>query len=261
MSKSYEFCTVEKDGRLTVITMNRPEVMNALHYEADLELNEVFDDFRDDADQWVAIVTGAGDRAFSAGNDLKTQARVKGRRQFPPGGFDGLSMRTDIDKPVIAAVNGLAMGGGFEMALACDIVIAADNAYFALSEPKVGLAALAGGIVRLPQVVGWQRAMGILLTGRRVPAAEAAEMGFVNVVTEQGQALAVAREWAAQILECSPVSLRTTKTVAYSAFYGDDLDELMRRDFEAVRKLRASNDYIEGPTAFAEKRKPVWTNF
>jgi hypothetical protein len=147
MSDKLAYCGVERDGHLTVVTLNRPDVMNALHYEADLELQVVWDDFERDPDQWVGIVTGAGDRAFSAGNDLKEHAKLKKRRQFPAGGFAGLSTRLAMEKPVIAAVNGVAMGGGFELALSCDLVIAAENAFFALSEPLVGLAAVTGGSV------------------------------------------------------------------------------------------------------------------
>ena len=208
-----EFCTVERDGHLTIVTMNRPEVMNSLHYEADLELHHVWNEFASDDEQWVAIVTGAGERAFSTGNDLKTHAQ-RGVREFPPSGFAGLTTRFDLDKPVIAAVNGIAMGGGFELALACDVVVAADNAFFALSEPRVGLAALAGGVQYLPRAIGLPRAMGILLTGRRVPAQEAFDLGFVTALAPAGGALAEARKWADQMLECSPLSLRATKQVA-----------------------------------------------
>ena len=196
MAKSLEYCTVEKHGHLTIVTINRPEVMNSLHYEGDLELDAVWNDFQQDREQWVAIVTGAGERAFSTGNDLKAQAKVSGRRQFPPGGFAGLSTRFDLDKPVIAAVNGMAMGGGFELALACDLVIADETALFALPEPKVGLAALAGGVQYLPKAIGLPRAMGILLTGRRVSAREGYELGFVTAVTEKGKSLDAVVEMA-----------------------------------------------------------------
>ena len=125
-----EFCTVERDGHLTIVTINRPDVMNSTHYEADLELDQVWDAFARDDAQWVGIITGAGDRAFSTGNDLKVHAQ-RGVRHFPPGGFAGLTTRFNLDKPVIAAVNGIAMGGGFELSLACDVVIAAENAFFA----------------------------------------------------------------------------------------------------------------------------------
>ena len=208
-----EFCTVEKDGHLTIVTINRPDVMNSTHYEADLELDQVWDEFAEDPEQWVGIITGAGDRAFSTGNDLKMHAK-RGVRQFPKGGFAGLTTRFDLDKPVIAAVNGIAMGGGFELALACDLVIAAENAFFALSEPRVGLSALAGGVQYLPRAIGLPRAMGILLTGRRVPAKEGYELGFVTAVAPAGGAMEEARKWAAQMLECSPLALRATKEVA-----------------------------------------------
>ena len=131
----YEFLKVERDGKLTIITINRPEVYNALHPPAHFEFDEVFNNFRDDPDQWIAIVTGAGDKSFSAGNDLKYQA-AGGPRERPDSGFAGLTSRFDLDKPVIAAVNGFAMGGGFEIALACDLIIAAEGAVFALPEPR-----------------------------------------------------------------------------------------------------------------------------
>ena len=141
-----EFCKVEKDGKITTVTINRPKVMNALHPAANRELGEVFDDFCADPSQWIAIITGAGERAFSAGNDLKHTASGGGGVEMMSRGFGGLTSRYDNDKPIIAAVNGVAMGGGFEIALACDLIIASDNARFALPEPKVGLAALAGGL-------------------------------------------------------------------------------------------------------------------
>ena len=140
---AYEFIRVEREGPVTVVTLNRPEVMNALHSPAHFELDDAFNAFAADPAQWVGIVTGAGDRAFSAGNDLKHQARG-GKMESPPSGFAGLTSRFDLAKPLIAAVNGVAMGGGFEIALACDIILAADTATFALPEPRVGLAALAG---------------------------------------------------------------------------------------------------------------------
>ena len=160
----YEFCRVEREGRLLVVTLDRPEVMNALHPPANFELERVFDGFVADPELWVAILTGAGDRAFCAGNDLKYQASVGGKLEIPRTGFAGLTSRFDNPKPVIAAVNGVAMGGGFEIALACDLIVAAEGAIFALPEPRVGLAALAGGIHRLPRQIGQKHAMGMLLT-------------------------------------------------------------------------------------------------
>ena len=157
-----KFSKVTRKGPVTIVTLSRPEVYNALHIDAHFELNKVFDDFAADPEQWVAIVTGAGDKAFCAGNDLKWQA-AGGKRGWDKGGFGGLTTRFDCDKPIIAAVNGVAMGGGFEIALACDLIIAAENATFALPEPRVGLAALAGGLQRLPRQIGLKRAMGMIL--------------------------------------------------------------------------------------------------
>jgi enoyl-CoA hydratase/carnithine racemase len=252
-----EFCKVEREGHLTIVTLNRPEVMNALHYPAHLELEQVWNDFDADPDQWVAIVTGAGDRAFSAGNDLKFQAGG-GKRGFVKSGFAGLTSRFDLYKPVIAAVNGVAMGGGFEIALACDIIIAAENAKFALPEPRVGLAALAGGVHRLPRTIGLKRAMGMMLTGRHVPAREGYELGFVTALAPEGGALAEARKWAAQILECSPMSIRATKQSAMQGLTIADVATAYKVDYDAVIRMRNSQDFIEGPKAFSEKRKPNW---
>ena len=154
------------------------------------------------------------------------------------------------------------MGGGFELAPACDLVIAAENAFFALSEPRVGLSALAGGVQYLPRAIGLPRAMGILLTGRRVPAKEGYELGFVTAVAPAGGAMEEARKWAAQMLECSPLALRATKEVARKTMLGEDFERKLvdAREFPAAKRLRTSNDYVEGPRAFAEKRKPNWTN-
>jgi len=251
-----EFCRVEKEGRLTIITIERPEVMNACHPPANAELAAAFDDFCSDKDQWVAIITGAGDRAFCAGNDLKYQA--SGGEMFAvPAGFGGLTSRFDNPKPVIAAVNGIAMGGGFEIALACDLIIASENAVFALPEPRVGLAALAGGVHRLPREIGMKRAMGMLLTGRRVSPREGKELGFVNDVVPAGEALTAAKRWAAEILECAPISVRASKQAAYDGM-GQSLESAMAGKYEQIGTLRHSADFIEGPLAFAEKRAPDW---
>lgn len=254
-----EFCKVEREGHLTIVTLNRPDVMNALHYPAHVELDRVWNDFAADPEQWVAIVTGAGERAFSAGNDLKYQAGG-GARGFVASGFAGLTSRFDLFKPVIAAVNGVAMGGGFEIALACDIIITAENAKFALPEPRVGLAALAGGVHRLPRTIGLKRAMGMMLTGRHVPAREGYELGFVTAVAPAGQALAEAKKWAAQILECSPMSLRATKQAAMQGLAIPDVATAYRVEYDAVARMRTSKDFVEGPKAFSEKRKPNWVN-
>lgn len=256
---AFEFCSVAREGPLTIVTLNRPEVMNALHSPSHFELSKIFDDFAADPEQWVAIVTGAGERAFSAGNDLKHQAKG-GALDRPPTGFAGLTARFDLDKPLIAAVNGIAMGGGFEIALACDLIIASENAMFALPEPRVGLAALAGGLHRLPRQIGLKQAMGMILTGRRVGAQEAKTLGFVNEVVAPPELMNAARRWAALILECSPMSIRASKQTVMRGLGESSVAaaRAAQSDYPAVKAMRASQDFIEGPRAFAEKRKPAW---
>jgi len=256
---AYEFIRVERDGPVTTVVLNRPEVMNALHPPAHFELAEAFDAFAADPDQWVAIVTGAGDRAFSAGNDLKFQAAGGGRAR-PPSGFGGITDRYDLNKPLIAAVNGVAMGGGFEVALACDIIIASDRAVFALPEPRVGLAALAGGLHRLPRTIGVKQAMAMILTARRVTAAEGKALGFVAEVTTPEDLLPAARRWADEICQLSPMSIRASKEAVYRGLDEPSLQAALRDQakYPAVAALFASEDFKEGPLAFSEKRPPQW---
>lgn len=253
----YHFIDLQREGPLTIVTLNRPEAHNALNAEAHLELEAAFDDFAADDAQWVAIITGAGNKAFCAGHDLKQQA-AGGGIDLPRTGFAGLTARYDLAKPVIAAVNGVAMGGGFETALACDIVVASAHAKFALPEVRVGLAAVGGGIQRLPQAIGLHRAMAMLLTGRRVTAVEGASLGFVNEVVE-GDVLAAARRWADELLACSPMSIRATKeAVLRSLSLSVEAATHAQDDYPAMRAMAASQDYVEGPIAFAEKRVPAW---
>jgi len=253
----YDFCQVERDGHLFIVTINRPKAMNSLHPPANFELEKAFNEFAADPDLWVAIITGAGDRAFSAGNDLKWTAEGK-KMDIPATGFAGLTSRYDLNKPVIAAVNGVAMGGGFEIALACDLIIASDNALFALPEPRVGLAALAGGLHRLPRQIPVKQAMGMILTGRRVGAEEGQRLGFVNEVVPAADLLDAAKRWAAQIIECSPMSIRASKEAVYQGLDEADLAKAITAHYPAIGELFKSEDLIEGPTAFAQKRLPVW---
>src|ERR1700726_1308177 len=231
-----KFSKVTRKGPITIITLSRPEVYNALHIDAHFELNKVFD----------------------AGNDLKGRA-AGGKRGTDKGGFAGLTSRFDCDKPIIAAVNGVAMGGGFEIALACDLIIASENATFALPEPRVGLAALAGGLHRLTRQIGQKRAMGMILTARHVTAREGHELGFVNEVVPQGEALAAAERWAETICKNSPMSIRASKQTIQKGL-AVSLEQAIaeQREYPAVKAMVASQDYIEGPKAFSKKRPPKW---
>jgi crotonobetainyl-CoA hydratase len=257
----YAYARYEKRGRIAYVTLNRPEVLNALHHEAHLELRAIFEDFKADEDAWIAIVTGAGERAFSAGNDLKVTAARSARGESPSAArpaFGGITSGFECPKPLIAAVNGVALGGGFEIALACDIIVAAEHARFGLPEPRVGLMAGAGGIHRLVRQAPLKQAMGLLLTGRQITAQEALRLGLVNEVVPLTDLLPAAERWAAAILEASPVSVRLTKEAALEGL-GLTVEEAMRRDRELrAPRLYASADYVEGPRAFAEKRPPRW---
>jgi enoyl-CoA hydratase/carnithine racemase len=253
-----EFIRYEKRDRVAWVTINRPEVMNALHPGANEELARVWDDVAADAGVWVAVLTGAGEKAFSAGNDLKWTAE-HGLPQMPRGGFGGIVARDDLWKPIIAAVNGFALGGGFELALACDIVIAAEHARLGLPEPRVGLMAAAGGVHRLPRHIPLKIGMGMMLTAQPLTAAEAARWGLVNEVVPGPELAAAAGRWASTILECSPLAVQATKQAAMRGL-GRPVLEAMREPYPAVRRLFESEDAREGPRAFAEKRKPRWQN-
>jgi crotonobetainyl-CoA hydratase len=259
---SYDHVIYEKRGHVAYVTLNRPERMNALDAHSHAELIEIFDDFEHDDDAWVAIITGTGDRAFCAGNDLKATAQASAngeRRVGPDSRFAAITRGYGCPKPLIAAVNGVAAGGGFEIALACDVVVASDTARFGLPEPRVGLIAGAGGIHRLTRQIPLKQAMGMLLTGRLVPAAEGHRLGFVNEVVPAGELLDAADRWANEMLACSPLLLQLTKEAAQDG-YGLPVDEAIARDWdERIPRMLASQDYVEGPKAFAEKRAPVWT--
>ena len=251
-----EFCLVEKKDHIMTVRINRPDRLNALHPPGNAELGEVFDDFAADDDMWVAIITGEG-RGFSAGNDLRYQAEG-GERVPMPRGFGGLTSRFDLHKPVIAAVNGVSMGGGFEIALACDLIIASEKAMFALPEPKVGLAALAGGLNRLPRQIGPKRALGMILTGRHVSPEEGKELGFVNEVVPHDELMDAAMRWANLILECAPLSIRASKDVVYKSLDSASLQDSMEAQYDSVKAMVGSDDFVEGPKAFSEKRPPNW---
>lgn len=256
---THEFVKTEREGNILVVTLNRPEVYNAMHVPMHHEMSAIWDEFAADPDLWVAVLTGAGEKAFSAGNDLKYTAQG-GEGTAPASGFAGLSSRFDLEKPIIAAVNGFAMGGGFETALACDIILAADTAIFALPEVKVGLFAAAGGIQRLSRQIGRKLAVEMMLTGRNVSAEEGLRLGFVNAVVPKAQLMEAAMEKAREITAVSPSSVKFTKRVLNRMEGFEQLKENLLFSQEIIKDLEKTEDFKEGVNAFVEKRKPDWKN-
>ena len=255
---TFEFIRFEAAGAVLTITLDRPDVLNALHQPAHLELERAFDLYAADASLRVAIVTGAGDRAFCVGTDLKSLSKT-GPYEYPLGGFAGITTRFDLWKPVIAAVNGLCLGGGVEIVAACDLAIASEHAEFALPEPRVGLAALGGGALqRLARQMPMKDAMWLALTAKRISAAEAKRVSLVNEVVPRGSALDRSRALAAEVLDCAPLALEASKQVMHLSTQEPSLAAAMRRAYPAAARMLASEDAKEGPRAFAEKRKPHW---
>ncbi|MFV0278780.1 MAG: enoyl-CoA hydratase-related protein, partial [Parahaliea sp.] len=254
----YEFIKVERRGHVLEVTMNRPEMRNALHPPAHEELDEIFDAYFADPQLWVAIITGAGRDSFTAGNDLKYSA--KHPVYLPKTGFGALTRRGNRYKPVIAAVNGFAVGGGLEICLSCDLVVADAKSQFGLTEVRVGLVAGEGGLVRLPRRVPRLLANEMILTGRRLNVEEARAAGLVNRITADGEALEGARQLAEEILESSPTSVRESLRIMRDTESIADELAAARWKHPAIDDLMSSEDAIEGPRAFAQKRKPQWKN-
>jgi enoyl-CoA hydratase/carnithine racemase len=264
---SYQNITVEREERVYTVTINRPEVMNALNPETHSEMAQAFDEFEQDADLWVAIVTGAGDSAFCAGGDISAMVDAKSEDDYkvPESGYGGLTNRFSCDKPIIAAVNGLALGGGFELALSCDIVIASENAMFGLPEPKIGTAAVASGMHRLVREIGLKQAMGILLTADFVDAQKALDFGLVNAMVPAPELMDTARKYAAKILKCAPLAIQATKQCALQGLQYANVEEAMKaqqaHQFEKLDTMMNSEDIREGLQAFMDKRKPQWKGY
>ncbi len=259
MSQTYEFCRVTQTGHILEVEINRPETMNALHPPAHDELAAIWDEYERDTELWVAILTGVGERAFSSGNDLKYTASGK-PMTFPESGFAGLANRFSLEKPIIAAVNGLALGGGFEIVLACDIVIAADHAQFGLPEVKVGLFAGAGGLQRLPMHISPKIAREMIFTGRSIDAERACELGLVNRVVPAIDLKREAMKLAELIASNSPTSIRLSKRILNGCEQATNLKNAMALTQDAGGELMQSQDFKEGVQAFMEKRKPDWKN-
>jgi crotonobetainyl-CoA hydratase len=267
MSEDVAGARVSSQGGVLEITIDRPKV-NAIDNALSRALGRAFVRLRDDPDLHVGLITGAGDRIFSAGWDLK--ALDRGEQQLEQwweaedaasGGFAGITEMWDLDKPVIAALNGLAVGGGMEIALACDLIIAEEHVEFALPELPLGIVPDAGALQRLPRRLPYALAMEMLLLGRRMPAEEAARHGLVNTVVPKGHAMSTARAWADQIAESAPLAVRTIKEVVR----GTEA-QTVRQAFATMRtgalptyrRMLASEDAKEGVRAFVERRKPVF---
>lgn len=260
MPANYQFLRYEKKARVAYVTLDRPEVMNALHPPLKAELDKVWADFIADPQLWVAILTGAGERAFCAGADLKYRVNDADERALRNPEAPRRHILDRCYKPIIAALNGYAVGGGLELALHCDILIAAEHAKLGLPEPRRGLLADEGGVVELPRRIPLHLAMGLILSGKLISAQDAFGIGLVNEVVRLEDLMPAAERWAAEILECAPLALQAAKQVVRETLELPPGEAAQRIDvLEAVRRLRESDDYAEGPRAFAEKRKPNWS--
>ncbi len=255
---AFEHVRVERDNEILWITIDRPAVLNALNPLAHREIAAALDDYAADPALRVAVLTGAGERAFCVGSDLKARA-VTNADDHPATGFAGLTHRFDLLKPVIAAVNGLALGGGTEIVAACDLAYAADHAEFGLPEPRVGLAALGGGgLHRLARNMPLKYAMDLVLTGRRIKAEEAKQLGLINDVVPRAGLKARVRAVAEQIVAGAPLAIEASKQVMLQSLAHPDLQTALRSRYPAIERMLASADAKEGQAAFVEKRPPRW---
>jgi crotonobetainyl-CoA hydratase len=247
-------------AHVTRIELNRPEVLNAIDQRMHDELQHAFDSFAADPEQYLGIVSGAGERAFCAGSDLKSIARAGRPHVYPACGYAGLIERYDLDKPLIAAVDGVAVGGGFELALACDLIIATPRSRFGLPEPLVGAVALGGGLHRLARQAGLKQAMGMILTGDLISADEGYRMGFVTALAAPEALDATVAAWAERILRCAPLAIRASKQTVMRGLDEAGVQQAMTRQvtYPAFAACAVSEDRLEGAAAFAEKRPPRW---
>ena len=246
----------KKEDRIAIFTINRPQAMNAINMEVVRELREAMVDFRDDPELWVGIITGAGEKAFSAGADIKdTLSFIKEHRDSPWAFPASLWRGLEIWKPLIAAINGIAVGGGLEIALACDIRIASEKARLGTPEVTLGLIPGWGGTQRLPRMVPWCKAAEMVLTGRIINAQEAYRIGLVNEVVPPERVMPRAKEWADVICQAAPLAVRAAKEAMVRG-YSLTLEEGLRLENSLEAYLVGTEDFTEGTTAFVEKRKP-----
>ncbi|MCH8963275.1 MAG: enoyl-CoA hydratase/isomerase family protein [Bacteroidetes bacterium] len=250
----------EIDDGIAVITINRPDKLNALNARVIQELSQAFHQAHSDDAVKGVVLTGAGEKSFVAGADIQQFPdlnALEGHR-FALRGQAAFNRIEEMPKPVVAAVNGYALGGGLELALSCDVIVAAEHAELGLPEPRVGLYAGAGGVHRLPRHIPLKVAMGMMLTGRRIKAQEALQIGLVNEVVPLPDLMPAAERWAAEMLECAPLSLRASKQMALQGLDWP-FEIAFSRSYSEQQRQVASADRIEGPRAFAEKRTPNWT--
>ena len=251
----------EKHGAVRLITINRADKMNSLDFAANEALIDIWRTFDQDDDARVAVITGAGDKAFCAGADLKTYtlnfaqaAAPEFRSKYTNGpGFGGITRNLDIDKPILAAVNGFAISGGFELALACDMRFCSDNAEFALQDAKWGYHACDGGLIRLPQIVGMGHAMEIILSGERVNAQHAYRIGLVNRVYAPHELLTKTLEYAQMLATRAPLSHRFAKEVVRRSV-GMHMGEALQWESRSFRDVAFTDDLKEGLASFKERR-------
>ncbi len=247
----------ERHGRTEVVTINRPEARNAINGEATRELSAAFDAIEADPDIWAVVLTGAGDKAFSAGMDLKAFAAGEGNEIIgAKGGFAGVTQR-DFPKPLIAAVNGAALAGGCEIMLSCDLVVAAEHATFGIPEVKRGLMAAAGALLRLPKRLPMAVALELAMTGEPIDAQRALDLGLINRIVPAGDVVAEALRLAEVICENAPLAVRVSRRLMRQAA---EVSEAVgwQLNAGATTEVFSSPDALEGPIAFAEKRKPNW---
>lgn len=257
---SSEYIRTAAQNGVFHITIDRPQKMNALTPAMHAALQTAFDQFASDETSHVAVVSGAGERAFCAGSDLGGFDASDNASPYPINGYAGLAERYDLNKPVIAMVDGVCLGGGFELALSCDIIVASERSIFGLPEPKVGLIAIGGGIHRLVRQIGLKRAMEPLLTGRNIPAQEGFTLGFVTEVTPESELAARVDELCQQIIANAPLAVQLTKELAMWGLDQPTLADALSGQTQqpSFTRWRNSEDAREGPTAFAQKRKPNW---
>jgi E-phenylitaconyl-CoA hydratase len=246
----------QEEGHIAIFTINNPEVMNALSPQQVAEWTEALIDFRENKDLWVGIVTGAGDRAFCTGLDLRSAGPQSGGGPSPQP-QETLVRGLKLWKPLIAAINGYALGGGLEIALACDIRIASENARLGLTEVTLGLIPGWGGTQRLPRLIPFSLAAEMIIMGKRITAQEALEVNLVHQVVPQQDLMATAKERAEKICESAPLAVAAVKEAIIRG-YSMTLEEGLQLETELGRSVLASKDFAEGRKAFMEKRKPEY---